>query len=50
MHAGFDAVDNYRQAPIEPTDMMARAATAMRESRSDAEGGWIRAFAEPATN
>jgi PleD family two-component response regulator len=50
MHAGFDAVDNYREAPIEPTDMMARAATAMRQSRTDADGGWIRAFAEARAN
>jgi GGDEF domain-containing protein len=50
MHAGFDAVDNYRQAPIEPSDMMARAATAMRESRTVAGSEWIRAFEEPRTN
>jgi len=42
--AGYDAVDDYHDAPIEPSDMLARAAMAMRLSRSDVDGGWIRPF------
>jgi diguanylate cyclase (GGDEF)-like protein len=33
--AGFDAVANYHDAPIEPSDMLMRASMAMRQSRSD---------------
>ena len=35
MAAGFDAVANYHDAPIEPSDMLMRASMAMRLSRSD---------------
>ena len=49
MAAGYDAVDNYHEAPIEPSDMLVRATMAMRLSRSDAGGGWIRPF-EPRIN
>lgn len=35
MAAGFDAVANYHDAPIEPGDMLMRASMAMRLSRSD---------------
>ena len=42
--AGYDAVDNYHDAPIEPSDMLVRATMAMRMSRSDGNGGWIRPF------
>ena len=44
MCAGYDAVDNYHDAPIEPSDMLVRATMAMRLSRSDANGTWIRPF------
>ena len=44
MCAGYDAVDNYHDAPIEPSDMLVRATMAMRLSRSDSTGAWIRAF------
>ena len=33
--AGFDAVANYHDAPIEPSDMLKRASQAMRISRND---------------
>ena len=36
--AGYDAVTNYHDAPIEPSDMLMRASLAMRLSRSDAAG------------
>ncbi len=35
MVAGYDAVTNYHDAPIEPSDMLMRASMAMRLSRSD---------------
>lgn len=47
--AGYDAVDNYHDAPIEPSDMLVRATMAMRLSRTDANGSWIRPF-ETRTN
>lgn len=33
--AGFDAVANYHDAPIEPSDMLMRASMAMRQSRAE---------------
>lgn len=36
---GYDAVQNYSEAPIDPSDMLARASTAMRQSRADAVPG-----------
>ncbi len=33
--AGYDAVSNYHDAPIEPSDMLMRASMAMRLSRTD---------------
>ena len=35
---GYDAVPNYHDAPIEPSDMLMRASLAMRMSRTDAAG------------
>lgn len=35
MAAGYDAVANYAEAPIEPSDMLQRASLAMHRSRSD---------------
>jgi diguanylate cyclase (GGDEF)-like protein len=50
MRAGYDAVSNYKEAPIEPADMLVRATIAMRTSQSDRGGGWIRAFEPRLTN
>jgi two-component system cell cycle response regulator len=50
MAAGFDAVPNYHEAPIDPADMLARATMAMRLSRADASGEWIRRFEPNAHN
>lgn len=36
---GYDAVPNYQQAPIEPSDMLLRASSAMRASRFDTTMG-----------
>jgi len=50
MAAGYDAVSNYHEAPIEPSDMLVRATMAMRLSRADASGQWIRQFEPSITN
>ncbi len=39
MAAGYDAVQNYHEAPIEPGDMLMRASMAMRMSRGDSASG-----------
>ena len=44
VRAGYDAVPNYYEAPIEPEDMLVRATIAMRMSQGDAGGQWIRPF------
>lgn len=36
---GYDAVPNYSEAPIDPSDMLSRASAAMRRSRADAVPG-----------
>ncbi len=33
---GYDAVQNYSESPIDPSDMLSRATSAMRRSRTDA--------------
>ena len=38
MAAGYDAVPNYHDAPIEPSDMLMRASMAMHLARSEADG------------
>ena len=48
--AGFDAVPNYHEAPIDPSEMLARASRAMRQSRTDAHGQWIHRFEPAGTN
>lgn len=47
---GYDAVPNYQEAPVEPTDMLQRASLAMRAARSDTTAGsgpTIRRFEGP---
>jgi diguanylate cyclase (GGDEF)-like protein len=44
MAAGIDVVPNYHEAPIDPEDMLTRATKAMRQSRADGGGSWIRQF------
>lgn len=36
---GYDAVANYSEAPIDPTDMITRASAAMRKSRTELASG-----------
>ena len=48
--AGFDAVPDYHEAPIDPSEMLARASRAMRQSRAAGNGQWIRRFESSQTN
>ena len=48
--AGFDAVPNYHEAPIDPSEMLARASRAMRQTRAAANGQWIRRFETAVAN
>lgn len=41
---GYDSVANYREAPIEPMDMLIRATSALRNAKSDRAGAWIQPF------
>ena len=48
--AGFDAVRDYHEAPIDPSEMLARASRAMRQSRAAANGQWIHRFESAGPN
>jgi diguanylate cyclase (GGDEF)-like protein len=48
--AGYDVVANYHDAPIDPPEMLARASKAMRQSRLENNGRWIRPFEAAAPN
>ena len=48
--AGFDAVPDYHEAPIDPSEMLARASRAMRQTRSAGNGQWIRRFESTVAN
>ncbi len=50
VRAGYDAVADYHDAPIEPADMLVRATIAMRMSQNDPSGRWIRPFEPHFTN
>jgi len=44
LRAGYDAVGNTRYTPVEPKNLLARAASALRLAKSEAATNWIRAF------
>lgn len=44
LHAGYDAVANMRETPIEARDLLLHAATALRQVRTKGNGDWIHAF------
>jgi diguanylate cyclase (GGDEF)-like protein len=44
LHAGYDAVGNMRETPIEARDLMLHATTALRQVKSKGNGDWIHAF------
>lgn len=48
--AGIDAVRDYREAPIDPTEMLARASRAMHQPHLNGESGWIRRSPESRSN
>lgn len=41
---GFDAVENLTYAPINPSDLIARATTAVRGGKPDSANSWLRRF------
>jgi len=45
VRCGYEAVANVGYAPIEPVDLLVRAAAAVRTGRADS-GGWLRRFDE----
>ena len=47
VRCGYEAVANVGYAPIEPVDLLVRAAAAVRTGRADS-GGWLRCFDEGA--
>lgn len=44
LHAGFDAVANMRETPIEARDLLLHATTALRQVKSNGNGDWLHAF------
>jgi diguanylate cyclase (GGDEF)-like protein len=44
LHAGYDAVANMRETPIEARDLLLHATTALRQVKSKGNGDWIHAF------
>jgi diguanylate cyclase (GGDEF)-like protein len=44
MRAGFTAVTDYREAEVDPLEMLLRATSALRESDPAGTGSWIRSF------
>jgi PleD family two-component response regulator len=48
IRCGYDAVANVGYAPIEPVDLLVRAAAAVRTGKADS-GGWLRRFDEGAS-
>ena len=46
MRAGYFAIPDFHESPIEPVNMLVRATTALRLGRSKGNGKWIHAFEE----
>lgn len=44
LHAGYDAVANMRETPIEARDLLLHATTALRQVKSKGNGDWIHEF------
>jgi diguanylate cyclase (GGDEF)-like protein len=47
-HAGYEAIVDYHERPMEPLDMLFNATAALRKARleNDHNGNWIRQFEE----
>ena len=46
LRAGYDAVTNVRETPVEARDLLLHATIALRKARSNGNGDWIQAFGE----
>jgi len=46
LRAGYDAVTNVRDTPVEARDLLLHATIALRKARSNGRNGWIQAFGE----
>lgn len=44
LRAGYDAVPNVRETPVEARDLMAHATIALRQAKANGEKGWIHGF------
>jgi diguanylate cyclase (GGDEF)-like protein len=44
LRAGYDAVPNVRETPVEARDLMAHATMALRSAKANGESGWIHGF------
>ncbi|MFQ5705587.1 MAG: response regulator [Gemmatimonadales bacterium] len=44
MRAGYDAVKNVRETPVEARDLMLHATIALRKAKSNGNGDWIKPF------
>jgi len=44
LRAGYDAVPNVRETPVEARDLMAHATIALRQAKANGENGWIHGF------
>lgn len=44
LRAGYDAVPNVRETPVEARDLMAHATIALRQAKANGESGWIHGF------
>ena len=46
LRAGYDAISNFRESPLDPTDLLTRAETALQQavSAGGGNGDWIRPF------
>ena len=44
LRAGYDAVGNFTYSPIDPVDLLARAAAAVRSGTPDTNYSWLRRF------
>lgn len=49
LRAGYDAVANLTYSPIDPVELLTRAAAAARGGRPEPEHPWLRRFADQAT-
>ena len=44
LRAGYDAASGFRDAALDPTELLTRARAALRVSQADPAGPWLRPF------